>query len=98
MSAAEDFTNYDIASLLLSAHIAALTPKEKLALLPTVTDFSNRKYIDRLLRNVLVPTYSRDPKYNRWFLELQRKDVARLLKIPVRELSATLYQSIISPL
>lgn len=92
----EDFTNYEIASLLVSAHIAALTSKDIVTLLPTVNDFSNRKYIDRLLRSVLVPKYSRDPKYNRWFLQLTRRDVARLLKIPVKELTADTYSYIIS--
>lgn len=90
----EDFTNYDIAKLLISAHLSALTSKEIQSLIPSNIDITNRVLVQRTLRHILIPQYASNPRYKLYFSALSRAQVARLLQIPTKELTHDLYTTI----
>ena len=73
--------NYEVAKLLTTSYVAAMTPNRIKEILPSTIDITNRKAVQRFLRLEVIKQLL-STAHKRWFKDLTIQQVARLLDVP----------------
>ena len=73
--------NYEVAKLLTTSYIAAMTPNRIKEILPSTIDITNRKVVQRFLRLEVIKELL-STAHKQWFKDLTIQQVARLLDVP----------------
>ena len=73
--------NYEVAKLLTTSYVAAMTTNRIKEILPSTIDITNRKVVQRFLRLEVIKELL-STAHKQWFKDLTIQQVARLLDVP----------------
>ena len=73
--------NYEVAKLLTTSYVAAMTPNRIKEILPPTIDITNRKAVQRFLRSEVIKELL-STAHKQWFKDLTIQQVSRLLDVP----------------